>query len=84
MGTVSHLFKPIVSCPTDNSEWLMELPDGTQFVGRWGTSQQRWQRRSDRDEYKDGDGNTVARVIWSNLAEGIYPCGYRSVPADMR
>lgn len=79
MGEVRELFRPIVSCPTDGSEWVMVLPDGTEFVGRWGTSQQRWQKRSDPDTYQDGDGNTVVRVIWSNLPEGVYPCGYRRI-----
>lgn len=72
-------WKPIVSCPTDESVHMMRLPDGTEFVGRWGISQQRWQKRTGPELIRDPHAGVGERVIWSNLAEGIYPSEYKSL-----
>ena len=63
--------------PTDGSAAMMRLPDGTEYVGRWGVSQQRWQKRAGPELVTDAHAGVGERVIWSNLPDGLYPSHFK-------
>ena len=75
-------WKPIVMCPTDDSEHRMMLEDATEFTGRWSTSQRQWQRarapieRQAPERVINGEtlrAEKTITTIWTNLPEGVYP-----------
>lgn len=72
-------WQPIVLCPTNNSAWALRTEDGSEFTGRFGAVQKRWQHRTGPEEYQDGNGNTIERTIWSNLPEGVFPCQFKPI-----
>jgi hypothetical protein len=67
----------IVKCPTDGSVYTMRLPDGAEYVGRWGVTEQRWLRRAGPQLYKDTMGETVEHTVWSMLPDGAYPSHFK-------
>lgn len=67
---------PIVRCPTDGQVFMMRLPDGTEFVGRWGTASQRWRRRAG-PQLVQGEAPDPDAITWADLPEGVYPSHFK-------